>query len=1050
MKKSIFKCFVFVATLMLSSAVLAQTTKSISGKVSDSQGLPLPGVNVIISGTTNGTITNADGEFSLNVSNAEKASLTFSFIGFKELTVPIGSQTILSVVLDESFINLDEVVAVGYGVMRKSDLTGSVGSVESEKLTAKGSTTVMESLQGQVAGVDISQSSSRPGDGFKIQIRGKSSLQGGEPLYVVDGIITDNINFLNPSDIEKIDILKDASSTAIYGSRATNGVVLVTTKSAKPGSGKKFTVTYDGYYGTKKVARMPDFMDGREWAAYRFMRYTDTTINPDGSVTRSITDGSIANVWAGNSDTMKEMYRNEDFIDWRDLMLTEGTQQNHYLNIAGNTDNISYHMGIGRQEEDGILGDKYDRTNVKAVINSELNEKFTTGISINLAVTNQDYGSQNSVINSFRVNDYWLPYDENGELNYQPGKDARYPTGFSSTVSPLVDRLNSADETRTYNILTNIYLQYSPIKGLNLKTTFSPSYMHSKRGQWYGPDAEVNSKTRTHQSTITNKENFSYTWDNQLEYAKTFNDHNINLLGVVSMYSSEYQDDGLTGIDFPFATEWYNLGAAASIQDPNSSYSKITMLSYILRANYSFKNKYLATISSRWDGSSKFSEDNKWGAFPSMALAWRLNEESFIKDNLAWLSNLKTRVSYGVSGNNASIGAYTTQPLASTKYWYSFNQELAGGYGPSNFVNEDLTWEKTKEFNVGLDYGIFNNRVNGSIDWYNRTSEDLLMEQKIPVEMGALGGTMWNNVGKVKNTGIELMLNTLNVKTSNFRWETSFTFSKNKNEILELNGKKEDIVANKWFIGQPIDVMYELEYDGITTAQDLANDPSLYTTYGFYEGSMKIVNQNDDNVIDSDDRIIQGHALPDWTGSFNSNMTYKNIDFSFSIYTKQGSTVASPFMAEFTDYSDRGRTKLSMDFYVPEGNPTLGGLNSDGSTIINTAGQMGSYPYPDNDRPNHHGGGYGWGTGKHKELYTNQYVDASFVKVKNITIGYTMPQKWMEQIKIAHMRVYCNVLNPFTFTDYKGFDPEWADASLTDGTGGPSSITYQFGVNLKF
>lgn len=1042
-------------TSVLCVSALAQE-RQLTGKVLDRNGDPIIGANVTVVGSKEGTITDMDGKFVLRKVCSD-AQLKVSYIGYIPQTVSTAGKTNFTVNLTENSQNLDELVVVGYGSQKKSDLTGSVGSVNSEKLVEKGSTTVMESLQGQVAGVDISQSSSRPGEGFNIQIRGQSTMQGGAtPLYVVDGVVTDNINFLNPADIEKIDILKDASSTAIYGSRATNGVIMVTTKSASQGYEQRFSVTYDGYYGVKKAARMPEFMDGYEWANYRLMKYTKTTINEDGSVTRVLGSGDLANIWAGDSDKMKEMYRTGDFTDWMKMLLQKGSQQNHFINISGGTAKIAYRMGAGYQQEDGILGDNYKRYNVKTAIDSKFSDMFKAGMSVNLALTELDYGSQNAIMNGFRSNMYWLPYDEKGELNYMPGKDSRYPTGFSSTINPLIDMANSADETKTYNVLANFYLQLTPIKGLILKTTFSPTFSSMRHGTWYGPDSEVSAKTRKHQASIENEDIFSWTWDNQVNYSRTLGNHSLNATGVFSMYSLTNEANNITGQGFPFATKWYNMGAAESVLTKGSSYSKITMLSYILRLNYSYKDKYLVTVSSRWDGSSKFSKGNKWGAFPSMALAWRVNQESFLKD-IHWLNNLKLRLSYGLTGNNAAVGAYTTQPLASTQYWYGFNQALAQGYGPSAFVNEALTWEKTKEFNIGLDFGLLNNRISGSVDWYYRISKDLLMEQKIPVEMGALGGKMWNNIGKVKNTGIEISLNTVNVKNRDWEWSTSFTFATNHNEIMELNGKKEDIVANKWFIGQPIDVMYELQYDGICTAEDLkktytinGKTGNLYQIYGFYEGSMKVVDQNQDGVIDSKDRVVQGHVLPNWTGSFTSNLYYKNWDFSFSIYTKQGQTVASPFIQEFMDYSDRGRTKLKMDFYVPEGSPTLGGLNADGSTIINTEHKNGSYPYPDNDTKNNYGGGFGWGNGRQKTYYTNSYVDASYVKIKNITVGYTFPTEWLRSLHISHLRVYANVLNPFTWAKYKGFDPEWADTSISNGQGGPSSVTWQFGINLKF
>jgi len=1027
-------------------------SNQVTGIVSDETGEPLIGVNVLVEGNRTGTITDLDGKFIINVT--PNAKVKFSFIGYTSQEVIIGNRKILKITLKENNKLLNEVVVVGYGTMKRSDLTGSVGSVESKNITAKGSTTLMESLQGQVAGVDISQSSSRPGESFNIQIRGKSSLESGSPLYVVDGIVTNSINFLNPADIEKIDILKDASSTAIYGSRATNGVVMVTTKSAKVHKGGKYiSVNYDGYYGTKKTARMPDFMSGREWANYRLMRYTTAKINTDGSVTHTLTDGNLSSAWAGNSEKMKQMYEDQDFTDWSSLVTKTGSQQNHFLSIDGGNSDMSYRIGFGYQQEKGVMGETYERFNVKGAIDNNISTKVKSGLTVNLSTTNKSYGSENAIINGFRANPYWLPYDENGKLNKMPGKDSRFPTGFSSTINPLVDAKNSADRQRGYDVLANIYLQYSPIKEITLKTTLSPSYTYTRHGTWSGVDSEVNAKTGTEKSTLKNSQTFSWTWDNQISIDKNIGEHHFNALGVFSLYQVKSETDGMTGVDFPFTSEWYNMGAASEIQDPYSSYSKISMESFIARINYSYKGRYMATVSSRWDGSSKFQKGHRWGMFPSVALAWRMSEESFLKDNANWLDNLKLRLSYGVTGNNAGVGAYTTQALASTKYWYGLDSYY--GFGPAGFVNEALSWEKTYELNAGLDFSFFNSRINGSVDVYNRTSKDLLMQQKVLEELGSVGGSMWNNVGKVRNRGIEISLNTVNVNVKDWRWQTSFTFSSNQNKILELNDKKEDDVADKWFIGHPIDVEYELAQDGVCTAADLKANPELYTKYGFFEGSMKIKDQQKEGttgygVIDSNDRVIQGHEEPNWIGSFNSTLNYKNWDFSFSIFTKQGCTVASPFIQEFTDYSDRGRNKLHMDFYVPEGSPTLGGLNSDGSTIINTKAKSGAYPYPTNDQTNHYGGGFGWGTGKHKTYYSNKYVNASFVKIKNITLGYTLPECILKTLHVSNLRVYANVLNPFTITNYKGFDPEWASASISDGTGGPSTVTYQFGVNIKF
>lgn len=1075
-----------LASLVLSMLCLTVFAQShqITGVVIDKTGEPIIGANVLEIGTTNGVITDIDGNFKLAVQ--PNAKIQVSFIGYITQTVDVKQQTQLKITLSEDSQALDEVVVVGYGVQKKSDLTGSVGSVDNAKLAGKGATTVMESLQGQVAGVDISQSSSRVGESFSISIRGKSTLGGStSPLFVVDGVICDDINFLNPSDIEKIDILKDASSTAIYGSRATNGVVIVTTKQAKTGEDTKVTVNYDGYVGFKKVARMPDFMDDREWMNYRYMKYATPVKNAaitDGRLPLEMTSGNLASVWNDKgqniSTKMREQFLTGDFTDWRDLMLQDGIQQNHFVQVSGGGKKISYRLGAGYQQEDGVMGDALKRYNVKMSIDGAINKKVTVGATANLVAFDYDYGSKRAVQESFRANGYWLPYNtETGEVNYQPGKDLApgqsssltFPAGFSSSVSPLIDKMNSSDKTKGYRVLGTMYAQYRPIDDVIIKTTFSPTFSTRRRGEYYGGLSSEQSKTYnagsnptgTAKASVSRRESFSYTWDTQVNYVKTFNeDHNLNAMGLFSVYSTEAEQYGLTGTGVTPETLWYNLGSAKEYSDISSSYGKATMLSYALRVNYSYKGKYLATVSTRWDGSSKFGDGHKWGMFPSAALAWRISEENFIRDNADWISNLKLRASYGVTGNNASVGNYETIFLASKLYYSSFGK----GYGP-DVVNELLSWEKTNEFNVGLDFGFLNGRISGTLDWYTKTSKDLLMDQKLLLEQGTPDGKMTANVGKVRNQGIELMLKGVVLQTKDFYWDITASFAKNKNEILELQGKKEDMRAQRWFIGQPIDVAYDLRQTGICT-QATANEQLTINGvtktksewYGYFEGCMTYEDLNMDGKIDDSDRQIIGQAMPKWTGTLSTSFSYKNWDFSMSINTKQGHTLYSPFMEEFTDYSDRGRSKLSMDFYIPEGAPVFnynwdgkdyGSLTSDPSKVADHT-ITGSYPYPFNDVNHNHGGGNGWYTGKNKEFKANNYVDASYWKIKNITVGYTLPKTWVKKVGIENLRIYANILNPFTFTDYKGFDPEWADASISNGTGGPSSVSYQIGVNLKF
>lgn len=1025
-----------------------QENRIIKGKVIDEKGETLIGVSILVKGTTIGTVTDFDGNFSLEV--PKNGTLVISYVGYKSQEIKVSGRTDFAITLASDNKLLDEVVVVGYGVVKKSDLTGSVGSVKSETIAAKGSTSVMESLQGQVAGVNISQSSSRAGDGFKIQIRGKSSLNEAEPLYVIDGVVCDNMDFLNPMDIEKVDVLKDASSTAIYGSRATNGVVMITTKKGASDESKA-TVSYDGYYGVKTVANMPDFMDGDSFLNWRFWRYLESSMDANtGQTTWNMTDANYENFWGGGSPVIKSMYQNKNYTDWTDLVTRTGAQQNHFVNITGNAKNISYRVGLGYQDEKGVLYDGYNRWNLKGAVDHKISDKVSAGFSTNMATSLKESGSNYSVLSGFRMTPtmpaYYWEGENAGQLIEQPGKDAAiYPNGGgpTSNINPLVDRENSKDDTRSYDIMANLYLQYSPIKELILKTTFSPMYSKTERGTFYNGHTQY----RSGKSNMAEKYNdgvFSYTWDTQANYIKTFGDHSINVLALFSVYDQRKEGDYMGVVDMPFDVDWHNLGSG-TVQNQSSYYERMTMLSYVARLNYSYKGKYMATVSSRWDGSSKFQKENRWGMFPSAALAWRISEENFMESTRNWLSNLKLRASFGVTGNNAGVGPYDTQALANIKYYYNYGGTVANGFGYT-MINTDLTWEKTVEFNVGLDFGLFNNRINGTIDLYNKNSSDLLMEMQTPFELGSYTGAIISNVGKVNNKGIEIQLNTLNVQTKDWNWETSFSFARNINTIKELNGGKEDLVGNKWFIGQPIDVVYGYKYMGVCTreeAQAFANDPNMKTK--FYEGEMKIYDKDGNGEINADDKMILGHCAPTWTGSFVSNLAYKNWDFSVNVYVSQGGTVYSPFMGEFTDYSQRGMNRIKMDFYIPEGAPKLA---EDGSITTQETTHYGEYPFPTNGT-NGKGGGSFWMSGENEDRAQN-FVDNSYVKIKNITLGYTFPKNWLQKLHISNLRVFANILNPLTFTSYKGFDPEWADAEVGDGTGGVSSRSWQFGINLKF
>jgi len=1023
---------------------MIQQKNRISGKVTDGQGEALPGVTVVVKGTNTGIITDLNGRYSLaDIPN--NAVLQFSFVGMKPREILLSGQTEVNVVMEEETIGLEEVVAIGYGTMKKSDLTGSIGTISSGELVSRGTTSVMGALQGTMPGVSITSTSARPGGGFSIQIRGQNSIEEGNPLYVVDGVVTNDIDFLNPSDIEKIDILKDASSTAIYGSRGSNGVVIVQTKNADSVKKAKITVTYDGYYGFRRIAHTPDFMDGREWIDFRTTAYSSWNATTE---TYELTSSNSQSVMQSSPVIYQRLY-DEDNEDWLDLATQNGQQQNHYLNISGSVKDISYNVGLGYQNEDGnLINESLDRYNVKVSVNHRPSKYFQSGATVNLSQTTYDAGSEYGYRDIMKMAPILHAYDDDGNLVEQPGtKDVIQGTtgNFTSTANPLIEIQNGTQETRRYDIVASIYAQVSPVDGLDIKSTISPRYNRTRLGKYYGV---VKGNRNVDYAYTNNEESYDYTWDNQISYDRTFGDHHLNTTFIHSLYHTRYEQLSVGAQDLPYKSYWYNIYSGTLInEDCTSSYAETDMLSYAGRINYDYQGKYLITGTVRYDGSSKLAD--KWKAFPSFALAWRASEENFLKKD--WLSNLKARFSFGYSGNNNGVKPYGTlmSPITNTNVYYDYNGNAVSGFDPGTPVNRGLTWEKTREINLGIDYGLFNSRISGTIDLYNKKSSGLLMSRRLPLESGV--ESMTDNIGSVSNKGIELSLNTVNIKSKDLYWTTGFTFAHNKNAIKSLYGKKEDVIGETRFIGKPINVIYDYKILGVWTQAEYNAGLSTYynangsVAYKAKPGEAHTFDASGDGTLGAEDKVILGSPDPKWTGSVTSTLQYKNWDFSFNIYTKQGVFIYDKFLDQYGYNTQRGMAKVKFDYYVPANVSTPDwnnfSVNSDGKATVQwtTTGkghENSKYPIFKNINGAYYGD-------------NGDYQDASFVKVKNITLGYTFNKDMIRKSGISKLRVYVNILNPFVFTDYVGWDPEYATTDLVDGNG-PANVTYQFGVNVQF
>ncbi len=1079
------------ASLMMALVAVVAMAQDItvSGVVKDNTGQPVPGAAVVVAGTTVGTVTDFDGNYTLSAPT--NSTLQVSFIGYATVTEALNGRTSVNFTLHDDAQEIQEVVAVGYGTMKKSDLTGSISSVSTEKLASKGATSVMENLQGAVAGVSITQSTGRTNGGFDIEIRGKSSISSDtKPIYVIDGVVCSDMDFLNPQDIERLDVLKDASSTAIYGSRATAGVIMITTKG---GAGvkkqqnsecaQKFNVTYDGYYGFSKVTREADFMSPEQFAQWRFVQYLSTLSNASNAShpmyymsAANYTPAVLSDTEDGTS-LLATKIANGDVVDWVDLVTQDGQKQNHYVAFSGSTSDISYHLGVGVTDERGVYkGDHMRRFNFKGSLDSNLNQYASVGFNINAAVTTNEYANDDAVQEGFRMNPFINPYDSEGNLIAMPGHKTALGTTtnqFTSSINPLLYMQIQEKEKITYRLLGAAYIEIKPIEGLSIKSTYAPNFTYYRDSQFDDKGTYVDVTTGTSKdlnadatAQYATSQNFGFTWTNTATYAKTFNqDHSLNLMFMNEWNHSKTEKLGLQYTNPQDGSLWYKLssGTYDATNSDGTSYTENSMLSFAFRANYSFLGRYMLTGTVRWDGSSKFAEGNEWGVFPSVAAAWRISEESFMENTKDVLSNLKLRLSYGVTGNNAGAGNYATQQTVTGPYYQAFNNATSTGFAPSSIVNKDLSWEKSDEVNIGLDFGFLSNRISGTFDIYQKQSRDLLYSVQLPLESG--GVKMTTNIGKVRNRGVEVGLTGTIIDNDFLTWEMSVNWAKNVNELKEIDGTGNDQPNNNLFIGETLNNIYGYVWDGLVTDLDIVVPDTeiarskgftpgskvksydyYYACYGWTEGMPVIQDMNGDGKFDENDKKVYS-SDPKWTGSLSTTLSAFGFDLSASLYTKQGYTVYSNLYERYADYSDRGRNRLNMDYYIPAGT-LIGcdGVNSDG-TYINPRYQQSTHygKYPAVNR-----GATGNGSGSYFTKGVGDYVDASFVKIKNITLGYSLPKNVLEAIHLQKARIYCTVTNPFCWSkdDFMGWDPEWAGASLKED--GPATVTCEFGLNLKF
>lgn len=998
-----------VAVLALSLGTATYAQQRVSGRVVDAGGQPVIGASVIVEGTSNGSITDANGAFSINARPG--SSVVISCLGYVDAQATLREGMVVT--LSEDAEMLDETVVIGYGTIKKRDLTGSVASVSTSDLIRGGNTNASGALQGSLPGVQIQRSNNKPGGGYNILIRGLNTISGSTaPLVVVDGVQGAALENINPDDIERIDILKDASSTAIYGSRATNGVVLVTTRRGQTG---KPRVDYSGYVGVRSYTNLPNMMTGEEYVQLAREAARAGNKNQYKDDDKVFTPSELKAIQDGN------------YFNWVDATTHPAVMTNHSLSATGGDKVTTYAISAGYYFEDGLVDpQEYSRYNLRASVDVRPVDFVKFGINMYGTHSDRDTGNSDVLQDAIRMRPTYHP------TNLVTGAEEwAYSNG---QYNPLVAIKNEWNQTKQYNFLGNVYLELLPLKGLSLKTTFSPDYRINEIGQYRGTYTKANKGANKATSNYAKNSVMNWVWDNQVTYNLEFGRNRLDLTGVFSMLETKAENLRGVGNGLSFNSLWYNLQGGANSNTSTSGYTQTNLMSWLARANYSYDDRYYATASIRFDGSSKLADGHKWGSFASAALAWRISGESFMQD-VDWINNLKLRLSFGQSGND-NVSAYQTMGAISGAKQYTFGSSELIGYVPNNLRNLDLGWERTNEYNVGLDFGFFQDRISGSVEYYDRITKDLIMNKTVPVTSGY--SSVKANVGTVRNNGVEVLLNTVNVKTSNFTWRTSLNLAYNKNRIVDLQ-YKEDLssrgpalegmwgdYSNLWIIGQPVDINFSLKTIGVWKT-DEAEEAAKY---GNKPGQFKPWDQTGDGKITDADRFIYGKHTPDLIGGMTNTFTFWNFDLAFQMSFQRGAVLKNQYLVSFGyEGNAMNFNNLKYNYWTPEN-------------------QTDEHPQPSNYGSYSNYRSSIWGNNELVATSSHRLAKLDYLKLNYVTLGYTFPKQVLQKLHMQHFRLYTTVQNPWILCDKYVFDPEQLTASIA----GTDFMTCNvlFGINVGF
>ncbi|TLV02083.1 SusC/RagA family TonB-linked outer membrane protein [Dyadobacter luticola] len=1005
----------------------AAAQQQVTGKVTDSRGEPLPGVNIIVKNTSTGTVTNVDGTYALKVSE-QNAVLLFSFIGYAPVEMPVGAQTSINVTMKEDLQNLDELVVVGYGTVKKSDLTGSVASITSAELKATPVTTFDQALQGRAAGVQVVQSNGVPGGGTNIRIRGTTSVSASsEPLYVIDGMLINNntaemsaggrgpslnpLSTINPSDIESIEVLKDASATAIYGSRAANGVILITTRKGKSG---KASINFETYYGSQQVTKTLDMLNATQFATLVNEAQTNAKLAPVYTNPASLGEGT----------------------NWQKELFRKASIANYQVSLTGGNDKTRYAVGGGYFKQNGIvLGSDFDRYSFKLNLDTDVSKKLKVGtnlsfnrMSTNGVLTGPGNVVQGVVTNALQFNPILPVYDPTRPGGYTFQHDRK-----DAVANPIAEAKEYQAITTTSRMLGSVFAEYQIIQGLTFKSSFGIDALNTKSNT-FGPNFLKRTENSMGEASVTTLQALTWLNTNTFNYNRQLNkDNSINVL--LGFETQKFRNESVNAYAFGFPdsrTGWHDIGSAENPQTTTNGELQWSMLSYFGRVNYSLKNKYLFTVTGRSDGSSKFSEGRKFGFFPSAAFAWKVTEENFMK-SATFIQDLKLRASYGRTGNQ-SIPPYRSLALIAAigqGVFSTTGQEVIRGREPVSYPNKELKWETTDQLNAAVDLAVLKGRLNLTVEAYNKNTIDLLLDTPIPFTTGFENTLL--NIGNVRNRGIDIAVSSVNLD-GKVQWNTSLNVSMNRNKITNLARSGDvnlGVGGNILREGQPIGTFFGYVFDGIyQTDEDAKSSPAIAgQTPAAGDRRYKDISGpggKPDGIVNDFDRTIIGSAQPDFTWGLNNSVTYRNITLSLFLQGSQGNQMVNQNLGDLANVNGKQNVlaEPGLGRWTPENH------SNKYARALSTA----------NDN-----------------VFSSRFIeDASYMRLKNITLGYNFHAGVLKKLGMANARLYVSATNLWTLTNYSGYDPEGNAYGGTtnivgvDFGGYPQAKTYTVGLNFGF